>query len=72
MTSLNRTLNSNVLPGSGVLSALFGRIVNTVNVWSERADGRRELAELSFRDMTDIGLDPAEVEREIAKPFWRA
>ena len=72
MTSLNRTLNSTVLPGSGVLAALHQRIANTVTVWSERADSRRELAELSFRDLTDIGLDPTEVEREIAKPFWQA
>lgn len=44
----------------------------TVALWRERVRQRRELAELTFRDVQEIGLDQAEIDREIAKPFWVA
>lgn len=55
----------------GFFAALWSKVANTLSVWSKRIDTRRELAELTFRDIQDIGLDQAEIEREIAKPFWR-
>ena len=72
MMTKTHALNGDVLGGIGALTALPARIADTVKVWRERADTRRELAELSFRDIQDIGLDQAMVEQEIAKPFWRA
>lgn len=55
-----------------VLGGLLGKLTTTFKVWDERVQARRELAELTFRDIQDIGLDQAEVDREIAKPFWIA
>jgi uncharacterized protein YjiS (DUF1127 family) len=40
-------------------------------VWKKRIQYRRELAELSFREIQDIGLDQADIDHEVAKPFWR-
>lgn len=54
------------------LAALREKFVATLDVWQKRTQARRELAELTFREIQDIGLDQAEIEREIAKPFWRA
>jgi len=59
---------------SGDLTGLAGlreRVKATVAVWRKRIAYRRELAELTFRDIQDIGLDQALIEQEIAKPFWR-
>ena len=39
--------------------------------WVERARQRRHLAELSAHMLKDIGLSRADVETEVAKPFWR-
>lgn len=72
MMTKTHALNGNAFANFGALAALPARIADTVKVWGERADMRRELAELSFRDIQDIGLDQAMIEQEIAKPFWRA
>lgn len=41
-------------------------------LWSARVRTRRTLAALDDRILRDIGLGRAEVDREAAKPFWRA
>ena len=56
---------------TGVLSLLAGGI-REVGAWPRRINGRKELAALSSRDLSDIGLIPWEAEREAAKPFWQA
>jgi len=68
MAAFVRALNNDVVVNNGFF-ARFGEVLAT---WKARADYRRELAELSFRDTQDIGIDRAEVDREIAKPFWVA
>ena len=68
MAALVRALHNDFVVGNG----FFGRLANLAKVWNERTAARRELAELSFQDIQDIGLDQAELNREIAKPFWRA
>jgi uncharacterized protein YjiS (DUF1127 family) len=42
-----------------------------VLAWLERARQRRHLGELSEHMLKDIGLSRADVEVEVAKPFWR-
>lgn len=42
----------------------------TVFEWQERARQRRQLLELDDRMLKDIGVTRADVDREIAKPFW--
>jgi len=64
-------ITRNVTVEIGFFASLRNRTVDTLVVWSKRMETRRELAELSFRDIQDVGLDQAEIEREIAKPFWR-
>jgi uncharacterized protein YjiS (DUF1127 family) len=39
--------------------------------WRERAKSRHDLRHLDARMRADIGLSPAEIERECEKPFWR-
>jgi len=56
---------------SNRLSGLLASLAETSDIWIERLQQRRELAELDSRMLDDIGLDKAAVERELAKPFWR-
>ncbi|MFO0997536.1 MAG: DUF1127 domain-containing protein [Alphaproteobacteria bacterium] len=73
MSSLSREVGS-----ARVLSVLLSsvrlvqRSAALIRLWSDRAEGRRALACLDERQLRDIGLDPVTVERETAKPFWRA
>lgn len=52
----------------GVLSQLS----ETFHVWRQRSRERSLLAELSERDLHDVGLSWSEVAYEAEKPFWRA
>lgn len=52
----------------GALRAAFQRLGD----WRERLWGRRQLARLDSRLLADIGLTRADVDRELAKRFWRA
>ena len=50
---------------------LFGQLWATLASWRERSRTRAHLADLDDHMLRDIGLDPAVVEHEIRKPFWR-
>lgn len=39
--------------------------------WSRRAKSRNDLARMNSHMLQDIGLERAEVQREINKPFWK-
>jgi uncharacterized protein YjiS (DUF1127 family) len=54
--------------GSGFLT----QVRETVHVWRERQHQRRQLAELSERDLHDVGLSWSDIVFEAEKPFWRA
>ena len=41
-------------------------------LWMRRSRYRQELATLSETQLRDVGLHPASVYRESAKPFWMA
>jgi uncharacterized protein YjiS (DUF1127 family) len=47
-------------------------IVDMLLVWQERASQRHTLAGLDDRLLRDMGLNRADVAREVGKPFWRA
>lgn len=68
MAALVRALNNDFAGANG----FFARLANVIGTYKARAAYRNELAELSFRDIQDIGLDQTEIDREIAKPFWVA
>lgn len=44
----------------------------TLRLWWQRHQQRRELAEWSERDLHDLGLSWSEMLAEADKPFWRA
>jgi len=48
------------------------RALDTLLAWQSRAAERRQLAELSDRELFDMGLDRATAIGEAGKPFWRA
>jgi uncharacterized protein YjiS (DUF1127 family) len=47
------------------------RVLFTLNLWRERVRGRNELARLDQRALADIGLNPADRDFLVNKPFWR-
>jgi len=53
-------------------SKLFAQLRETFHVWRERQVSRRELAQLTERDLHDVGLSWSDVVYEAEKPFWRA
>jgi uncharacterized protein YjiS (DUF1127 family) len=53
-------------------SGLFAQLGETFHVWRQRQRDRRQLAELTPRDLHDVGLSWSDVVYEAEKPFWRA
>jgi uncharacterized protein YjiS (DUF1127 family) len=53
-------------------SGFFAQIRETLHVWRERQRARRQLAQLSARDLHDVGLSWSDIAYEAEKPFWRA
>lgn len=47
-------------------------VAETLRLWKERYQQRRELAEWTERDLHDLGLSWSEMLAEADKPFWRA
>jgi uncharacterized protein YjiS (DUF1127 family) len=43
-----------------------------LRTWRERGRVRRELGQLSERELHDVGLSWTDVASEVDKPFWRA
>ena len=46
-------------------------LLRTFKFWIERAHQRKQLAKLGDRMLKDIGITRVDVNREIAKPFWK-
>ncbi len=53
-------------------SGLLAKISETIHIWRRRQQERRLLAELSDRDLHDVGLSWSDIALEAEKPFWRA
>jgi uncharacterized protein YjiS (DUF1127 family) len=53
-------------------NGLLAQLGDTLHVWRQRQEDRRQLAELTNRDLHDIGLSWSDVVYEAEKPFWRA
>ena len=49
-----------------------GRVLAQVLLWQTRAHERHILGGLDDRMLRDLGLDRADISREVDKPFWRA
>ena len=52
--------------------AIFTAAVKTLHRWRERAQQRRDLSNLTPRELDDIGISAKAAAKEAAKPFWRA
>jgi uncharacterized protein YjiS (DUF1127 family) len=55
--------------GSGMT---LTQITEALHVWRERVRSRRELAQLSDRDLRDMSICRSDIIHEAEKPFWRA
>jgi uncharacterized protein YjiS (DUF1127 family) len=53
-------------------SGIFAQLSETFHTWRQRQRDRRQLAELTPRDLHDVGLSWSDVVYEAEKPFWRA
>jgi uncharacterized protein YjiS (DUF1127 family) len=53
-------------------SSILARTLETLRIWHKRQQDRRQLAQLSARDLHDVGLSWSDIVYEAEKPFWRA
>ena len=51
---------------------MLAQVSDTIHVWWQRYEARRELAHWSDRDLHDIGLSSGDAAYEASKPFWQA
>ncbi len=58
-------------PQQALTARMGAAVARAIRVWRARNRERRELVELSDRDLRDIGLSRWEVEYERTRPFWR-
>lgn len=69
--ALRPTLRARLSAGMS-LTELALRSANYLQVWRQRAQGRRQLVHLNDHLLRDIGLTRHEAEKEYSKPFWQA
>lgn len=62
----NQSMTNHHVPG------VFNQVGETLHVWWERYERRRELSQWSERDLHDIGMSRSDIALETEKPFWRA
>jgi uncharacterized protein YjiS (DUF1127 family) len=65
-TCTHESMTNHHVPG------LLGQLGETLHVWWDRYERRRELSQWSDRDLHDIGVSRSEIAFETDKPFWRA
>jgi uncharacterized protein YjiS (DUF1127 family) len=72
---------SPVIPGTaawqgrgarGPTRSLWRRLMDTVRLWRQRAEGRQQLRTFDDHLLRDIGITRLQAEAEADKPFWRA
>ncbi|UFX44831.1 DUF1127 domain-containing protein [Bradyrhizobium sp. 41S5] len=51
---------------------LLNQVSDTLHVWWDRYERRRELSQWTERDLHDIGMSRSDIVFETDKPFWRA
>ena len=54
------------------LAGTFDSLARIAAEWRSRNRDRRDLAQLTSRDQSDLGISTSQAEFEINKPFWRA
>jgi uncharacterized protein YjiS (DUF1127 family) len=51
---------------------VLAQIGETLHIWRQRYEARRELSQWTERDLHDVGLSRSDIIHEAEKPFWRA
>lgn len=59
-------------PRAREAGTLIDRLGATLALWARRIEERDALARFGWREMKDIAISSSDIQREIAKPFWRA
>jgi uncharacterized protein YjiS (DUF1127 family) len=54
-----------------VLTARVRAFRETLALWRRRARYRRALAQMSERELSDIGVCWSQIAEDVNKPFWR-
>src|ERR1700687_4233542 len=63
------TFDDDVQPRHAV--KIITTLMTALTTWRRRYVTRRQLRSFDRHGLADIGLDPFERDREIAKPFWK-
>lgn len=75
MGAITKCMDIGPRPAIGSLGPKISRWItgatDVLQTWRERARQRRQLASLDYRMLCDIGVSPADVERETRKWFWQ-
>jgi uncharacterized protein YjiS (DUF1127 family) len=78
MGTILQTGRARSSPGSRFGATLLGALLvvplfalQLIAFWLDLARQRRALGRLDDRLLKDIGVSRADVEQEVAKPFWR-
>ena len=53
------------------IEALLIKLFDTLQLWIERHQQRKQLSQLNEHLLKDIGISHSEVWHETQKPFWR-
>ena len=54
------------------VSGILAQLSETLHIWRQRYQTRRELTQWTDRDLHDVGLSWSDIAHETEKPFWRA
>jgi len=70
--SLNETARRATMAANSWVGQVLPKGWKTLEIWYKRASQRRQLRELDYRLLQDIGINRADAWREGRKPFWKA
>ena len=65
-TCSQQTMTNHHVPG------ILTQLSETLHVWRQRYQSRRELTHWTDRDLHDVGISWSDIVHEAEKPFWRA
>ena len=68
---MERSLDSDLSPSLPTPRHWFYRLLATLLLWRRNARGRRQLAKLDTRLLSDAGITESDRLAEMDKPFWR-
>ena len=70
-TTVHHALPNCQLKRPSLFATIAQSLVHTLQLWRSRVRERHGFTVIDERDLRDFGISRWEVERELAKPFWR-